>query len=231
MKSIFLYLCLLISGVSFLGCDQSGNGQTTTYAQARLIHAVPDVNNMDFIVYGKTLGANVAFKSASSYAELEAGIKTVQLNVPNIASTYVKFDHLFKADKTYTVLACNNRTDIRTLVLEENFVAPAAGKGRVRVIYAVPSEKNVFDLYISKPNADLEEVTVNKSGFKAMEIYETELAAGTLQLRLFKTSTAGLVESLKSDPFELVSGEFKTLLIHENKGGGTPYGMTVIKDK
>ncbi len=55
-------------------------------------------------------------------------------------------------DTVTTVIAVNNVAKIEALVITESKMAPADGKGRVRVVHAAPAAPAV-DVYVTAPNA------------------------------------------------------------------------------
>lgn len=169
----------------------SANAQTPT-AQVRVIHASPDAPAVDIYVDGARALANVPFKAVSSYLNVPAGDRRVEVRAAGSAATsaaVIDATITPQAGRAYTVMATGALSHIAPLVIMDNLSAPAIGKGKIRVIHASPDAPAV-DIAL-RGGA----VVVPNLSFRDASPY-LELDAGVYDLEIRPAGTTTVAVSL-----------------------------------
>nr|WP_315168707.1 DUF4397 domain-containing protein [uncultured Deefgea sp.] len=92
------------------------------------------------------------YKAASGLLTVDAGDFPVKVTPTGSTTGVISATLKLAKDTVTTVIAVNNVAKIEALVITESKMAPADGKGRVRVVHAAPAAPAV-DVYVTAPNA------------------------------------------------------------------------------
>jgi archaellum component FlaF (FlaF/FlaG flagellin family) len=132
----------------------------------QILHASPDAPTVDVLVNGGVVLANVDYRDASAFINLEVGTYEfeIQANLPGGAKATVLGPAMFPiaADTIYTLAAVGRVAD-QTLALETDWSQPrtdvASGQARLFVLHAArgPEEDGSLpvDVYLTAPDAEL----------------------------------------------------------------------------
>jgi len=190
-------------------------------AQARFLHASPNVGAVDFLANGTLRFPNVSFAGASSYLTFAEGHYDYKI-VPNGAFDPVITNGSFSLVKenVYTNvlvgLNANNVNETSTLALlhlvDDNSL-PVAGKIKVRFIHASPNTPN---LDISTNGVHL----FNNVSYKSATTYGL-LNADIYNVEILLTGQTATLFSVSVD-MRVVEGSAVYTLVAEGIRGGTP---------
>ena len=162
---------------------ETGTDSTST-ASVRVAHLSPDAPNVDVYVDGSAVLEDVAFGTVSSYLDVPAGERQVEITAAGDASTSV-FDSALpvEADTDYTVAAVGEISEgadqaFEVLPLTDDNSAPSEGNARVRLVHASPDAPAVDVTLESNGSAVYDGVAYGESTY-------AEVPAGdyTLQVR------------------------------------------------
>lgn len=211
----------LVSLALGLACSSSNDTPAPVpTAQVRVVHASPDAPAVDVFVNGSQVVANASYKAATPFAPVNAGMADVRVNVAGTSTLALSAGPTFTAGKYYTVMAVNSLSALEPLVIEEDGVAPASGKLKVRVVHAAPKAPAV-DVYVTAPAADLAAATptLTNVSFKAFS-GALEIPAATYQVRI--TATGSKVPVYDSGSVPLAAGANLVLAAVERIEGASP---------
>jgi len=113
-------------------------------ACVRAAHLSPDAPLVDVLVDGTEVFADVGFPAFGPYANLMPGGYTIQVTVADSPGTVVLDVPLrVQANRSYTVAAVGELSDIEALVLADDNAPTLPGTGMVRVLHASPDAPTV----------------------------------------------------------------------------------------
>lgn len=108
-------------------------------ARVRVVHMSPDAPAVDVLVDGQRAISNLAFKSASDYAALPAGQRSVRVTPAGQNQTAVIEANLpLQPNQDLTVVATGRLAEISALPLQDDNSAPTPGNAKVRFVHASP---------------------------------------------------------------------------------------------
>jgi hypothetical protein len=228
MKSLLLSLTMAASlGLPIAGCDDDPAGPAAI-ARLRAIHASPDAPAVDIYVDGARVAANVPYKAITSYLEVPAGSRNVQVRAAGTSTTVIDANVTLSAGTDYTVLAAGRVANIAPLVLTDTNTAPVAGNVRVRLVHGAPTAGTV-DIYVTAPNADIATIAPTLAGvpFRGFSPY-LSVPAGSYRVRV--TPAGSKTVAIDSGTLTLTTGQIRTGVALENAGGGAPFTAQVYAD-
>jgi hypothetical protein len=107
-------------------------------AQVRLVHMSPGTPSLDLKADGQTVLPDLAFKSASAYIPLTAGMHHLQLTSTQQQPPLVEADLPLREGQALTLVVVGRQPDVSLFPLEDNNQPPPAGKAKVRFMHTSP---------------------------------------------------------------------------------------------
>lgn len=167
------------------------NDPTTPYfqiddsrARLRAVHASPDAPNVDILVDGQIVAADIAYKGFLDYAPLPPGNRNIKVDVSGTSTSVIDVTQPLAAGVNYTVLAVGlaATSTIEALPLVDDLTRPAPGSAKVRVVHASPDAPNV-DVLVD------DTIVLSNVAFKEFSDY-LEVPAGVTNFKVNATGTA-----------------------------------------
>lgn len=226
---------LLIRRAALLGTLALSLGACTTgfdpanQAQVRFLHVSPDAPALDFYIAQQREAAGLGYRTATTYAGVEAGSWAVQVTRGGEGAPLATVQQQLRAGMPYTVLATGLLGQLSITVLADDMTAPTAGQSRLRFVHAAPAFAAV-DVYVTAPGADIGPLvpTVANLARHAASAYLDRLA-GPLQVRFTTAGTKIVV--LDSGALTTTAGAVRTLLALDRNGGGQPLQLGVLAEQ
>jgi len=134
------------AGLALSGCGSSGNdssGANVRVANATLTHP-----SIDLLVNAAVAAPAVAADTVSAYVAPASGSVTLQVNDAGGATALVTAVPTLTAGSHYTLVAYESGGAVKTAVISEDVVLPAAGVTTLR-IYDAAIEAGALDVYIT----------------------------------------------------------------------------------
>jgi len=234
----FRNLVLLLGATTALaacGDDDDGGTGVSTRARVRAVHAVADAPPVNVLVDAQPLrgGNNLAYGNATSYTAVDAGARTVRVNLATTGATVIEAPGTFAAATDYTVLATGSAAGtITPIVLTDDNTAPPSGQAKIRIIHASPTAGSV-DVYATTPNGPLTDISriVPNAAFgtsTAVSGY-IRVPAGRYQIRVAPTGTA--TPAINSEAVDLRNGQIRTFVIYGTGSLTAPYAILRLDDR
>ncbi|QZA78072.1 DUF4397 domain-containing protein [Deefgea tanakiae] len=186
MKKIHQWLGIIAIASTLVACGGSSDSTPLPkdQAQVRVIHASADAPNVDVYAGAAKVLTDVPYKAASGLLTVDAGDFPVKVTPTGSTTGVISATLKLAKDTVTTVIAVNNVAKIEPLVITESKMAPADGKGRVRVVHAAPAAPAV-DVYVTAPNAAIASATPTLSNVPFKGFSDgLEVAAGDYQVRV-----------------------------------------------
>ena len=219
-------LCLLLAaGALTAACsDDDGTGPDESMARLRVVHAEPQLAEIDVAVDDIELAGDLTYLTASDYLELEPGRRRVTFT--DAEGTIDQFDVEVAAGEDYTVFPCCFRI-AGSLFLPDDNTESVEGNAKIRVIHFATAP--TVDVYLTAPDEDLEAVSptlASMGGFDASDYLE--VPSGDYQIQ----ATAARSKTVLIDGGTLAvdAGEVRTAVVVDAEGGGEPFGFLVLED-
>ncbi len=227
MKLKFLSL-LLVGALTGACSDDDDNTGPDGGARVRVVHASPDAPDVDVLVDGAEVLADLPYLGASDYLDVPAGERSLTVNVAGSATPVIDADVDLGDGADYTVIAGGSAASIAPIVLEDDNSAPATGNAKVRAIHGAPGAPAV-DIYVTAPGADLEEETPVLTGVEFGVVADyIEAPAGAYQVRVTPAGTTIVV--IDSGTLALAGGQVRTVIAVDDVGGGAPFDLLLLQD-
>lgn len=128
---------LLARGTLKLGAKEDVARAPFTRSSLRVWHNSPDAPNVDVLVNGNRVLANVPYETSSAYLPLAPGTYAVQINVAGTATSVFRGDVTLAAGESYTAVALGSVTGTGAPFTVEVLRDATAG-ALVRVLHAAP---------------------------------------------------------------------------------------------
>lgn len=216
------------------------DGGTAATSRVRVLHASPDAPAIDLYPGGGTtpLITNLAYRQASAYLDVPSGTIRFDVRPAGAASstTPVLTSPLLtlQPNESYTAIAAGllappsgqqAAQGLRVVLLQDNFAAPAANQGRVRLFHATPDAPAVavdlghdgtFDVASLQP-------------FAATESAGLPLAAGSpLQVALATTAPNKPVTSFSVPAITASSEQYWIVTGLLSAAPGSANGLVIL---
>jgi Domain of unknown function (DUF4397) len=154
----------------------------------RAVHLSSDAPAVDVLLDGQRVVRGLMFREDTSFLKVAAGKVGVKVNAANTATSVIDANVDLPANKAVSVVALDKLAAIQAAVIVDDGQAPAAGKGKLRVLHAATGVPAV-DVYLSAPEAALPaDAAIKgiefKSAVPASGAAALEIAAGSYRVRL-----------------------------------------------
>lgn len=135
-----------VAGVALAGCGGSGNSSSST--TLRLVNATLTHPSLDLLVNAAVVAPGTAADTVSAYVSPASGSITVQINDAGAATALVTNTPTLTGGNHYAAIAYESGGAVKTLIVGEDVVTPAAGVATVRV-YDAAIEAGRLDVYVT----------------------------------------------------------------------------------
>jgi hypothetical protein len=191
-------------------------------AELRVMHASPDAPNVDVLVDGSVVLANVPYPAASPYLPLPAGTYNVKVNAAGTTTTVIDADLAVAGSKAYTAIATGFLASIEPLVLADDLAPPPAGQAKIRVVHASPDAPNV-DVY-----ANDAKILSNVPFRAASDYLKVPAGAYRVDVRIANSNVVAL-----SADVNLAAGKIYTAVATGSAipGGVQPLALQLLTDR
>ena len=210
-------------------CDDDSDPVAPQTAQVRVVHASADAPNVDVLVDGNAVLANVPFKAASDYLAVTSGSRNFKVRATGTTTVVIDANAPLMTGSAYTVIATGPVASIAPLVLQDDLTAPAAGNIKLRLVHASPTAGEV-DIYVTAPGTDIATADPTLAGvaFREFSPY-LSAPAGTYRVRV--TPAGSKTVAIDVNNVALAAGQIRTAVAVDAPGGGTPLGAILLADR
>lgn len=211
-------------------CDDDDPSGPSNQAQLRFVHAAPETEAVTLRIDGVSRRTNVAFGNTSApYLNVAPGEREIAVRLSNGTTDLATLESDLDANVAYTAIFGKDGEEESIVVLTDDIGAPAAGKAELRLVHAAPSQDDL-DVYITAPDADLEEETADASAISYEEASANlALDAGTYRVRFTTAGTKTVV--LNIHPVTVVAGQIRTIIALDDEEGGAPLTSVSLADR
>lgn len=222
-------LALALTVTAGTACSEDDTTAPTSNAYVQVVHASPDAPNVDVLVDDVIVLTNVPYQAASGYLAVPAGTRNFKVNATGTSTTVINADVAVMSGMYYTVMATGLVAAIQPLVLTDDYVNPAAGNVKVRLVHAAASAPTV-DIYVTAPGADISGIAPTLAGvpFRGYSDY-LEVPAGSYQVRITVAGTKTV--AIDTGTLALAANQIRTGIALDATGGGAPFGAVVVLGK
>lgn len=222
-------LALALTVTAGTACSEDATTAPTSNAYVQVVHASPDAPNVDVLVDDVIVLTNVPYQAASGYLAVPAGTRNFKVNATGTSTTVINADVAVMSGMYYTVMATGLVAAIQPLVLTDDYVNPAAGNVKVRLVHAAASAPTV-DIYVTAPGADISGIAPTLAGvpFRGYSDY-LEVPAGSYQVRITVAGTKTV--AIDTGTLALAANQIRTGIALDATGGGAPFGAVVVLGK
>jgi len=211
-----------------VGCSDDDNNRIVPVnpASVRVLHGSPDAPNVDVLVDGQVVLADVTYKAASQFLSIVSGNRNVKVNVAGTSTTVIDANIDFATDSFTTIIATDFVAQIAALVLPDEGSPPSGNFLRIRVVHSSPSAPPV-DVYVTAPGADINAIppTLSNVVFKDVSDF-LEIPEGNYQIRI--TATGSKTAVYDSGSIALDAGSVLTAVALDATGGTSPVTLIVL---
>jgi Domain of unknown function (DUF4397) len=144
---------LAAMGIALSGCGGNSDSSSDS-ASLRLVNATLTHPSLDLLVNTSSVITATAADTVSAYVAPAAGSTTLQLNDAGAGTALTTTVPTLAGGNHYTLFAYESAGAVKTVVLNEDFPAPASGIAQLRV-YNAAADAGKLDVYITDPNLDL----------------------------------------------------------------------------
>lgn len=225
---------VLAAVVLVSACGGSGDGDSGSKAQVRLINATQTHATTALLEGSNSRIASVALDTASSYADVSSGSPTLQVNDATTSTSLGVISPSLSSDKNYAVVAYELGGSARLAIMAENQSSPSSGTAIVRV-FDTATDAGAVDVYVTAPGTDI--TTLTTATFPsvsptttAVETSYVALTPGTYQVTVTGAgNTSDLRLSIPS--VTVASQDVATILLTPTVGGTLVNGAFVQQQK
>ena len=205
------------------GVDDSGT------AKVRFVNLAPDARAVDVFVDEDLFTENVLYALNDGYHSIDAGTRTIRVDVRNTFTNLVLGAFAFDSGQDYTIFVTGRVDDTEGTVFFDNNDRASDGRVKVRVVHAIDNLRDV-NIYITRPEAEISSSlpSLTDLGYLDRTVY---LENGPGIYRIRATLADSQVVIADSGPITLREGEVTTAMLIENLGGGTPFAIPVFIDR
>ncbi len=197
-------------------------------ALVRAVHAIPGPATLDIYDNETKLFNALRFKSSDGYVEVAAKRHVFSARTAGLlTNTPLAQDSIgLSAGKHYTILVTPGQSPVPAAIkiVDDNLVAPASGKARVRLIHASPDAGSV-DVYTQGTNVKISD----KISFQEAGSY-LEVAPTTAALEVRPTEGARNVIFMIPN-VRLQAGGIYTIILTGQAKGAPNMEVIVIEDR
>ena len=204
-------------------------------ALVRFVHALPTLASVDLFANDTKMVGAVSYKTVTPYSEVPTDDQTLRLRLSGQegAEAVAEEKESFSAGKHYTLVAVphnasaifskdtGQNADLR--LIDDDLVAPANGKARVRIVDASPDLEKL-DVYATGRNDAL---TQGVAFGKDSKYVDVEPLSGALEVRRAGENIA----TLTVPDVRLAAGKLYTIIIIGRTKGSAKLESIIVEDQ
>ncbi len=195
------------------GAESGAQAKQWKNALVRFAQADPATGSSALYFGDLKIFSDVAFKTVTPYLPVPAERHEFKLGLggDGAAAVAAKDSEGLSAGKHYTVLSMTDQDGKHTLAkLSDDLTAPAAGKAKIRVINAVPTNVGDVDVFQGENKLFFGIAMASASAYK-------EVDPTMVHMEVHRKDNKSIV--LKTKDVELAAGRFYTILVMGDKQG------------
>jgi len=201
-------------------------------ARVRLIHASPDLGDVEMQIDGELEVPDLTYAMSSGYLQVVGGRSSSILIQEAGGSATPIFDGAttFQGNSDSTFLVANFMSSAEVVMLEDNTQDPPAGQGLLRIFDAAPTAGTV-DIYVITPGEDITTMSPSAAGvgFKGNTGY---FARDAGPFEIVVTGVGSKVVLADSGAQTLDDGAISTALVLDPQvPGGTDFRVELYPDR
>ncbi|MCV2353019.1 DUF4397 domain-containing protein [Paucibacter sp. B2R-40] len=222
MRSNFLspknwgLLTLTCAGLLLSACGGGGSGDNN--ANIRLLNATRSYAGLALSMNDKSVNSDVAYASVGSYASVDTGTTSSQIQTTGIGTTVASLSPSLNKGSNYTMIAYGWAGAVHTSMLQEDQEAAASGKTKFLLMNLAP-DAGALDFYLSVVGDSLDnEAAVASNIAGGLSSGFNTINSGSYRLRI---TSAGKKSEVRLDipSITLASTGVATLIVTSNDGG------------
>lgn len=176
--------------VFLVACNDSDNDSTSS-AYVRILHASPDAPNVDVLVDGSQVLADVSYQQGSGYLKVDAGARDISLRVSGTETIALENTLTLASNGYYSVIAQDNVASLELEVLDDTS-RTGNDSTDLTVVHASTVAGNV-DIYVTADGVELPATaTLENVPFDANASL-ANVASGDYQVRLTAAGSTDVV--------------------------------------
>ena len=222
----------VVAAVAALAGCGGGGSDSSSNASLRIANATLTHASLDLLVNGVSVSAATATTdTVGTYASPSSGSVTLQLNDSGAATALTTTVPTLTGGNHYTLVAYESGGAVKTAILNEDNVLPAAGTAQLRV-YNAALDAGRIDVYITAPTVDLTTVSSPTATFATTTANASTAlltySPGTYRVRI---TAAGNKADLRADIPSVVvaSQQIATVVLTPAAGGALINGSTLVQ--
>jgi hypothetical protein len=221
-------ITLLVIMTILIGCSDDNNNKAvpTEFASVRVLQGSPDAPNVDVLVDGQVVLADVPYKAASEFLSVVSGTRNVKVNAAGTSTSVINADLSFAGNSFTTIIATDFLAKIDALVLPDEGSPPSGNLLKIRVVHGSPSAPSV-DVDVTAPGTDInaETPTLPNVPFKGFSDF-LEIPEGDYQIRI--TAAGSKTPVFDSGSIPLDAGAILTAVAVDATGGASPVSLVAL---
>lgn len=229
MKTIRIFLSLLLALTMLQGCGKSGGSSDNTPANGavRLVNATTAFASLDLTTSGTTLASAVATGNASPYAGIAPGAYVFSLDLSGSGIPSAQQPLLVSTGVNYALVTHTGAGQLQLTSLTEIEVAPAAGDGKIRISNLAQQDTGNVDVYVTGIGGSLSTASALITNLSGTSGY-FEIPQGTYQI--FVTGVGNKADLRLDIPSVVISNQqVLTLILTSTTGGVLVDGWLVTQ--
>jgi hypothetical protein len=217
--------CLLLAIVVLAAaCSDEGTGPDENLARLRVVHADPQLSEVDVVVDDLEMASDLLYLDASEYLELEPGSHRVAFATAD--GTVDDLQVSVSAGEDYTVFPCCAGFAGSLFLTDDNSESPE-GNARLRVIHFAGAP--TLDVYLTAPFENLDTLPPTLASLQSFGVSDyLELSAGDYQIRATTARSKNVL--IDGGTLALNGAEVRTAVVVDAEGGGEPFSFLVLED-
>jgi hypothetical protein len=220
-------LAAVVATTFLAGCG----GHSSSTANVRLVNATLTHASLNLLANSITVASGTALNTVSAYAGVATGSQALQINDATTNTVLATTAPTLVANQHYAVVAYESGGTLKTTVIQEDTVVPAAGTADLR-IFNTATDAGAIDVYVTDPATDLSTISSPTFSFASSNSTQASgflsLAAGTYRIRVTGTGNKADMR-LDIASFALASGQNATALLTPTIGGTLADGSVLIE--
>ncbi len=208
-------------------CDDDPAGPIDA-GRVRAVHAVSNVTALDVRINTVSYASDLAYKNTDGYRSVVAGASSVTFRKADATADLLAANVTVADGTDYTVIALGTEAAPQSVVLTDDNAAPAAGKGKLRLVHAAAGADAV-DAYVLANADELPTATAAATDLAVKEASAyVARDAGTFVVIFTEAGTKTPVLTLAD--VQIAAGKIRTVVAVEKAGGGAPLEGVVLAD-
>lgn len=146
-KTWKFFSLLFVLGISTLltAClNDDDDNPLPPAAYVSFYHGSPDAPGLDIFVDGRKINNNpLNYNETLPYQPFFLGKRNFRFTPPNAVNSLLDSEITFEADKTYSIFISDLSSNLKTLVLEDDWETPTANNAKIRFVHLSPDAADI----------------------------------------------------------------------------------------